>query len=710
LRFDGRVADVLGELAAAFGVATQYWNWRGEHVAVAPETLRAVLAALGVDAATDEATTAALRARRDEGWARVLPPYVVAREGRTRTLAVHVSHGDPVEVEVLGEDGVPLCRLDQLDNWNPPREVAGRLVGEASFRVPDDLPAGYHRLVADTGGSRYECELIVAPGWLGLPPRAGTRRMWGLATQLYSVRSRQSWGVGDLIDLADLAAWTAGHGGDYVLVNPLHAAEPVPPIEPSPYLPTSRRFANPIYLRIERIPEYVDLDPHARTAIGVLAAGTRGEFDEIDRDNVWSAKRAALAVLYEVHRTPGRDLAYRDFCDRQGSALEDFATWCALAESYGTDWHLWPAELRHPRSEAVEKFRGEHPDVVGFHRWLQWVTDEQLAQTQAGARSAGLALGIMHDLAVGVNPDGADAWAWQDDFAYGVTVGAPPDPYAQTGQNWSQPPWRPDRLAATGYAPFRDLIRSVLRNAGGLRVDHIIGLFRLWWIPAGKLPTEGTYVRYDHEALVGILTLEAHRAGAIVVGEDLGTVEPWVRDFLRECGVLGTSVLWFEFDWDAEGSPPLPPNRWREFCLASVTTHDLPPSAGYLAGDHVRLRHELGLLTRTLDEELAADAAEQGAWLGYLHERGLLAEGASEAATVSALHRALRDSPARLRCLALTDAVGERRTQNQPGTHNEYPNWRVPLGDADGAPMYLEDVFTDETAARLAEAMRAEAQ
>ena len=238
---------------------------------------------------------------------------------------------------------------------------------------------------------------------------------------------------------------------------------------------------------------------------------------------------------------------------------------------------------------------------------------------------AGMELGIMHDLAVGVDPNGADAWALQDVLALGVTAGAPPDEFNQLGQDWSQPPWRPDQLVERGYEPFRAMVNAILRHGGGVRVDHIIGLFRLWWIPKGALPTEGTYVRYDHEAMIGILALEAHRAEAVVVGEDLGTVEPWVRDYLSERGLLGTSILWFELDRDGDGGP-LQAQRWREYCLSSVTTHDLPPTAGYLAGEHVRLREELGLLTRPVDEELADDRAEQAAWVDELRRVGLLGE------------------------------------------------------------------------------------
>ena len=428
----------------------------------------------------------------------------------------------------------------------------------------------------------------------------------------------------------------------------------------------------------------------------------------------WTAKRAALEVVHDAGLAPGRQLAFAAFCRREGDALTDFATWCALADEHGANFHDWPENLRHPHDEAVTRFRAEHQPQIDLHRWLQWVLDEQLDLTQAAARRAGMALGVVHDLAVGVSPNGSDAWARQDDLARGITVGAPPDAYNQIGQDWNQPPWRPDRLADEAYAPFRELIANVLRHAGGLRVDHIIGLFRLWWIPAGAAPTAGTYVRYDHEALIGILALEAQRADAVVIGEDLGTVEPWVRDYLRERGLLGTSIMWFEGDFDQPGadgsSPPLPAERWREYCLASVTTHDLPPTAGYLAGDHVRLRHQLGLLTRSLDDELATDRAEQAAWLDELRRRGLLAPDIDIDIdidqTVLAMHRYLAWTPARLRGLALTDAVGDRRTQNQPGTVDEYPNWRVPLTGPDGERVWLEDVYTNARAAALAETMR----
>jgi 4-alpha-glucanotransferase len=690
-------------------VATDFHDWRGDLRPVSRATIVAVLRALDVDASSPRRVAAALEERRDGPWRRMLPPCVVTRAGQPGRVAVHVPHGDPAAAWVRTEDGQRLD-LDQLDVPVEPRTVDGRLVGEATFGLPPDLPLGWHELHAASGpaGGEASCPLVVSPAFLGLPAGvAALPNTWGFMTQLYSVRSATSWAHGDLADLGELARWSAADlGAGFVLVNPLHAPSPVPPIEPSPYLPVTRRFVSPLYLRVEDVPEAAGLAADGQAEVARTAAAQRAlnRADALlDRDEVWAAKRAALALVHAVPRSPERQAEYDAFRAREGTGLVDFATWCALAEVHGPVWGEWPPELRDPRGPAVGQARQALAGRVDFYCWLQWVVDEQLAGAQGDALDAGMPLGVVHDLAVGVHPDGADTWALGDVLASGVTVGAPPDAFNQQGQDWSQPPWRPDRLAAEGYRPFRDMIRTILRHAGGIRVDHVLGLFRLWWVPDGAPPSEGTYVRLDHEAMIGVLALEAHRAGALVVGEDLGTVEPWVRDYLSERGILGTSILWFERD--AEGRP-LPPERWRDLCLATVTTHDLPPTAGYLAGEHVRIRDELGLLTRPVEEERRVDAEDREAWLRFLRERGVLAEGAGEAETVQALHRALALTPSRLRGVALTDVVGDRRAINQPGTHEEYPNWRLPLADGSGRPVVLEELVGSARAVALAAALR----
>lgn len=715
------LAPSLVELARRYGIATSYQDWTGRQVLVSETTVVSVLAALGVAAGTEQQRNQSLISERRAYWQRPLPPTVVSRAGAQTRFWAHVTHGAPADVWLELEDGTRRTGADsgivQIDNFTPPFELDGRWVGEASFLLPGDIPLGYHRLQLRSGDESADTALIVTPDWVGLPDALGGRRAWGLAVQLYSVRSGRSWGVGDLTDLADLALWSATvHGADYVLVNPMHAAAPprstAEPMEPSPYLPTSRRFVNPLYLRLEAVPEFVDLPKRRRVRqLRDRVQQRADQLDRIDRDTAWAAKCEVLRLLHAVPRSAGRELSYAAFRAREGQALDDFATWCALAEVHGGDWRRWPKSLQHPDAGGVAKFVRKNQRAVDFHRWLQWQLDEQLAAAQSQAVRAGMALGVMHDLAVGVHPTGADAWALQDVLALGVTAGAPPDEFNQLGQDWSQPPWRPDRLEQAEYRPFRALIRAVLRHAGGVRIDHIIGLFRLWWIPDGALPTGGTYVRYDHEAMIGIVALEAVRAGAVVVGEDLGTVEPWVRDYLLLRGLLGTSILWFEQDFEqgnASGGP-LPAERWREYCLSAVTTHDLPPTAGYLAGDHVRLREDLGLLTRPVAAELEHAATERAAWLAELRRVGVLADAEDRPEQlILALYRYLCRTPSRLLGVALTDAVGDRRTQNQPGTTDEYPNWRIPLTGPDGRPMLLEDVFTDERAAALLDAVRAE--
>ncbi len=700
------------DLATAHGVATDFWDWQGRHTEVPHESVVTVLAALGVPAHTEESVAASLAEARVATWRRTLPPCVVTRSGRPAEVAVHVPHLAPVRLRVELEAGGRV-ELSPVDRWVEPRDIDGAQVGEATFALPGDLPLGWHELVATVGEAQdgsARTALVVTPDRLELPAAvADGPATWGLMTQLYSVRSQRSWGHGDLDDLGELARWSGQElGAGFVLINPLHAPSPTVPVEPSPYLPVTRRFVSPLYVRVERVPEHAYLTGAVRADIertALLQRATSRSAALLDRDAVWEAKRSALTLVHSVPRSPAREADYQLFLAREGKGLVDFATWCALAEVHGDVWSGWPEELRAPGSAAVAAARTELATRVDFYCWLQWVLDEQLGDAQARAAAAGMPLGVVHDLAVGVHPDGADTWALQDVMARGVTVGAPPDAFNQVGQDWSQPPWRPDRLAEAAYVPYRDMLRTVLRHAGGIRVDHIIGLFRLWWVPEGRPAAEGTYVRFDHEALIGILALEAWRAGAVVVGEDLGTVEPWVRDYLADRGVLGTSILWFERD---EHGHPRPPETWRRLCLATVTTHDLPPTAGYLAGEHIRIREDLGLLTRSVAEERAVDEADRQSWLALLVERGWLAAGAQRdvGAVTAALHRALAATPSRLLGVALTDVVGEVRAMNQPGTHAEYPNWQLPLADGSGSPVLLDDLLGSPRAARLAAAVR----
>lgn len=670
----------LNELAAAYGVETSYTDWRRRPATVPPDTIRAVLTALGADVSSAGAVRDELDRLEHERRTRLLPPALVAYAGEEITAPA----GADLSLAPSGGGEIALAAAVRRGDAHA-----------AAYRLPHGTPLGSHTVHARLDGRTASAPLLVAP------PRAldpGTRA-WGFMAQLYSVRSRGSWGLGDLADLRELARWSGRDlGAGFVLINPLHAGEPASPISPSPYLPMSRRFTSPLYLRPEEVPEYAAAGPEARRRVDELAGPVKALDDtlaELDRDAVWAAKGAALELLYDIPRTPGREAAYAAFREREGTALTAFATWCALAETHGADWRRWPAALRDPASAEVAAERERLAGRVGFHTWLQWLLDEQLAAVQAAARAAGMPIGVIHDLAVGVDPGGADTWAYQDLFAHGISVGAPPDAFNQRGQDWGQPPWHPGRLAAAGYAPYREMLRHALRHAGGLRLDHAMQVFRLWWVPEGASAADGTYVSYPYEEMIGVLLHEAHQAGAVVVGEDLGTVEDYMREVFAERGVFGTSMAWFERD---PGGGPLPPRKWRELCLATVGTHDIPPIEGYLNGDHIALRERLGLLTRPAAEEYAELESRLAEWRGLLASLGL-----DPADVPAALHAYLARTPSRLVGISLADAVGERRTQNQPGTTDEYPNWRVPLAGADGRAVLLDDLPSDRRLAALVE-------
>lgn len=692
------ISHDLGELARASRVATEYWDQAGRQVQVSEETLLAVLAALGHDVSTPEAVHQALLSVRMRDWRRMLPACSVGLQGQDRRLWVHVPDGDPVAVWVVTEAGARVD-LDQMDYWVEPADVDGARTGEASFRIAGDLPTGYHTIHAQSGELHATAPLAMTPARLDPAAITGDRQ-WGLMAQIYATRSAGSWGIGDLHDAGKLAEWSAREfGAGFLLINPIHAAAPTRPMTPSPYLPVTRRFANPMYVRIEDIPEHAGLRRRERKRIARAAAELQERnhtSDFLDRDVVWEAKRAALSSIFAAGLSPQRAAQFAEYCRREGQGLVDFALWATLCDVHGARFADWPAEYADVRSRVMRDFLAHHAMEVQFHMWMQWIVDEQLSHAQDEAKSAGMAIGVIHDLAVGVHPEGADAWSLQQVLAPGMGVGAPPDMYNQLGQNWHQPPWQPQALAEAGYAPYRDMLRTVMRHAGGLRIDHVLGLFRLWWVPAGMAADKGTYVSLDHEAMIGILVLEAQRAGVLVIGEDLGTVEPWVQEVLRERGILGTSILWFE---EHESGDIKVPTDWRREVLASVTVHDLPPTAGFLRDEHVRIRHELNLLSRALELEQADASRGRMAWAQHLRDQGWLdpdADLATDAgldAMAAALHRALAASPARLVGIALPDLVGDRRAQNQPGTDQEYPNWRVPMCDAEGKPVLLEDLY-----------------
>ena len=437
-----------------------------------------------------------------------------------------------------------------------------------------------------------------------------------------------------------------------------------------PYFPTSRRFRNPLYIRIEQVPGADSIAGSLASLAGEGRAlnGKR----RIDRDAVHRLKLAALKRLWSGFSDPG----FERYRQQMGTALEDFATWCTLAEMHGERWHAWPAALRHPRSKAVQHFRAQHDDRVRFHQWLQWLLERQLER-------AGKDTSLIADLAIGFDPEGADAWLWQDCLAPGIRVGAPPDEFVPQGQDWGLPAFDPWKLRALDYAPFIETIRAGFQHAGGLRIDHVMGLFRLWWIPAGGKPGAGAYVRYPARELLDIVALEAARAGAWVIGEDLGTVEPATRRELGRRNVLSYRVFWFESK---------PPERYPERALASMTTHDLPTLAGVWTG------LDSGYLRQIGQQPFEEYELRQSRRLQRIS--GVPAGGPVGAAAAGA-YAALGRSPSLLVTATMEDLLGISERPNFPGTTQEqWPNWSLAL------PLPVERIERDTCAAAILEAVR----
>jgi 4-alpha-glucanotransferase len=568
--------------------------------------------------------------------------------------------GPPVWIVREGE------RIDLGGRWQLQTEDGGDERVAGSMPAP---PLGYHRLFREDDG--HGVRLIVTPGRCHLPPDL---RTWGWAVQLYAARSQESWGIGDLGDLRRLGAWSADHGAGLLLLNPLHASIPVPGIQqPSPYYPSSRCFRSPLYLRVEDVPGATadGIDLEAAAAAGRALNDDRA----IDRDAVLTIKLEVLRRIYDRFTASGGHEAFAAFVAEGGETLQRFAVHCALAERHGGDWHQWPVDLRHPRNFEVRQFAEEQRRDVEFHAWLQWLLDRQL-------EAAGETIDLMQDLAIGTDPGGADAWIWQDVLAPGMSVGAPPDEYNTAGQDWGLPPYDPWKLRDAAYEPFIETVRAGFRHAGGLRFDHVMGLFRLFWIPQEASAKEGTYVRYASDDLLDILALESVRAGAYVVGEDLGTVEPSTREALAERNVLSYRLLWFEDE---------PPAKFPERALGAVTTHDLPTVAGLWSGSDLEAQRERGMDPNVKStEELLARLR---AWTG-------LDEDAPVTEVVQAVHRLLAEAPSMLVTATLDDAAGEELRPNYPGTTGG-TNWSLAL------PVTLEDLLADPRVAEIARTLAA---
>jgi len=720
------LSEALHRLASAHGIATYWHDVFGERQEVPASSLRSLLEAMGIPAASDDEIHDALTAAANAVWRRPLPPAHVANES---ALPTHVILRLPesldveiLELQLLREDGsqdaysITPNKLDKTDSV----AIAGKPFVARKLELPR-APLGYHQVrLSCHGETLAELVFIVTPKCCYEPAavRSGGR-VWGPTIQLYGLRSQRNWGIGDFSDLqAALSLWTRA-GAGLVGVNPLHALFPHNPTHTSPYSPSNRLFLNVLYIDPERVEDLADCEA-ARTIVRSAEFQTKlaelRSADLVSYEAVAEVKLRVLEQLYACFRRaqldPGtrRGKSFRSFQRRGGRALELHATFEALQEtlsrkdSHLWGWPVWPEEFRDPDSPDIAQFRERNAERVEFYQYLQWQADLQLGAVGALSFELGTGVGLYGDLAVSMDPGGSESWSQQKLLATGVSVGAPPDELNPTGQSWGLPPYVPGRLAEAGFTPFIALLRATMRHNGALRIDHVMGLERLYWVPSGEVASAGAYVCYPLEDLLGIVALESQRNSCLVIGEDLGTVSDRMRAALAERGVLSYRVLLFERRQDGGFKAP---SEFPANALAAAATHDLPTLVGFWEGRDLTVRGELGQFPNDeVRQRLIVGRAEARAQLLFALEReGLLPEGmgvdtmsapSMTPELILAIHEYLARSSAKLLAVQSEDVLGLPDQFNLPGTTGDtYPNWRRKLS------VDLETLTFDERFAKL---------
>ena len=742
--YDQPESELLRLLAERAGIAADYYDIAGTHHVTTDDARRAILAAMGFRSAHRTELIEELMAWDHRPWVQACDPVRIMRQGEEPgAWSLHVPCESSADALVrvhwflCAENGKRCHEREEGPGLtiHDTRAIGGQRYVRLAFALPPDLPLGYYEAQARARDGSTDVDarfrLIVAPDRCYVPeifPKGS--RLWGVALQLYSLRSRRNWGIGDFLDLADVVEWAGkGLGASMIGLNPLHALKNSTPYHISPYSPNSRLYLNEIYIDVESVSECRTApevekrlaDPSFRARI---EAARRGEF--VDYDGVAAAKHEVLGLCYqafihdnfngvEPELTPktARGWFFHRYVLEEGEPLIQYALFQALeeeqrVESGATIWADWPERYRMPTSDAVREFQRSHMRRVRFFLYLQWLAAEQLGALVKKTGEAGMPVGLYHDLALGSDRYGADSWRFQDVLALQADCGAPPDAFAPEGQNWGFPPTDPVRLRATGYQYVIELFRNNLRYGGAIRIDHVMALFRLFWIPRGLPASKGAYVQYPAEDLLAILALESTRARALVIGEDLGTVPDWVRQRLGTAGVLSYRVFYFERtetgDYKLPGSYPAQ-------SLAVVSTHDLPTLSGYWEGVDIDTRAALGLIPNEA-ARLAALAERQRditRILTALKSEGLLPPDAPDDLTqttamtwklAEAVHQYLARTPAWLVLANVEDITATRAQANLPGTFDQHPNWRQKLN------LRVDELMQDSRFERLAALLR----
>ena len=711
---DQKLVEKLAELC---GVSGEYENWAGSPVSVSTQLKMPVLEAMGFDTSSDSSLAAAIDQHQQEEWNQLIAPVNVVHHGQPYSITMHVPEsrfGNTFKGDFELESGrrrsisVKTDSLSVLDK----KAFADKDIVKLSFDLPADLPLGYHRLILKNRNLEAISLIIVAPETCYEPEGLQKgEKIWGSAIQLYTLRTEHDWGIGDFTSLKQLAIGLAGQGADIVGLNPIHSLYPANPLHASPYSPSSRNFINPIYLDITAIPEFSQC---AVAQAIVSDAGFQQQIQKaraaeyVDYEQVAFLKYQTLEALFKhfqqahiVPRTP-RGKAFLNFCDIRGAELHEHAIYEALFSHFkqldinNWGWPCWPDGYQDPRSEAVASFSDNNVDQVEYFKYLQWLSEIQLAEAQQAAEEAGMKVGIYRDLAVGVDRGGADVWSNRSIYCLNASIGAPPDGVAPQGQNWGLPPFNPVVLRQHRYAPFIEMVRANMSHCGALRIDHVMGLLRLWWCPNGKTADYGVYTYYPLQDLLGIIKLESQRRQCLVFGEDLGTVPPEIEASLAPAKIYSNEVVLFS----CEGERFLTPEKFKPMALTCISNHDIPTLKAWWTCLDLDLRHNLGIYDahRTEVEKQARHRDKMalihtlidiGEHPGNMDPHDIQSLGYSRDATEK-LHYYLAKTASKIVVLQLEDVLQVDTPVNVPGTSDEYPNWRRKLTDT------LENLFADK--------------
>lgn len=667
----------LYRLARLYNVETEYVDMYGHTQQASPEALIAVLNILGAAIENMDDVTNAIRERRLELCKRFIEPVVVVRQGMQATANICMpaySESSSVSCRISLENGETIGWTAPIGKSPITRSATaeGTRYSYRKISLPRDLPLGYHRLTIDFQDHTHETLVIASPGkaCTSIQGRRGQEH-WGIFIPLYSLHSERSWGAGDLSDLDRLTAWISGLGGKIVATLPLLPAFLDKPFEPCPYVPVSRLFWNDFYLDIEQIPE-LEICPEAQELINSAAfvkpVNRLRRSPQVDYRRQMALKRKVLEQLSKCFfSSTGNTGDFRNFV-KNNPLIEDYARFCAVSDKYRTPWQIWPKRVR----EGHISPRHFDENEMRYHLYTQWQTSRQIQAVTRKMRDSDTILYL--DFPLGVHPSGYDTWRFRDTFAMEISTGAPPDTFFTLGQNWGSPPFHPERLRQQHYKYYISSIQHHLKHSNLLRIDHVMGLHRLFWIPKGMEAKQGVYVRYPSEELYAILSLESVRHKAVIAGEDLGTVPPQVRPAMSRHGIYRTYVVQYDLHSCRNGgSLDIPRDS-----VASINNHDMPAFAAYWRGDDIQMRKEMGLLDDGgVDHEYWMRGEIKKALLDFLNRMGCDGLNTDDVeAALGATHRFLAGCPAKIVLINLEDLWLETLNQNVPGTRDEFPNWR----------------------------------